>query len=96
MRHSSFEIRKNVFSQRIVQDWNSLSESIAATITLNVFKSRRDKQWQAVRYVASEAEESEYKIRPALYSVFCYPDNPVSSVNNVNKREPMPIILSSA
>lgn len=52
MHHSRLEIRKNVFSQRIVQDWNSLSELTVAATTLNIFKSRLDKQWQAIRYVA--------------------------------------------
>ena len=41
MCHSRLEIRKNVFSQRIVQDWNSLSEGTVAATTL---KSRLDKQ----------------------------------------------------
>jgi len=52
MRHSRLEIRKNVFSQRIVKDWNSLSEETVAATTLNMFKSRFDKQWQALKYGA--------------------------------------------
>ena len=51
VRYSRLEVRKNVFSQRIVQDWNSLSEGTVAT-TLNIFKTKLDKQWQAMRYVA--------------------------------------------
>jgi len=43
---------QNVFSQRIVQDWNSLSEGTIAAATLNMFKSRLDKQWQALKYGA--------------------------------------------
>ena len=39
MRHSRLEIRKNVFSQRIVQDWNSLSEGTVAATILNILKS---------------------------------------------------------
>ena len=50
--HSRLEIHKNVFSQRIVQDWNSLSEGTVAATTLNMFKSRLDKQWQALKYGA--------------------------------------------
>ncbi|KAK2143516.1 hypothetical protein LSH36_834g00056 [Paralvinella palmiformis] len=63
MRHSRLEIRKNVFSQRIVQDWNSLSEGTVAATTLNMFKSRLDKQWQALKYGAG------YPTGSALYSV---------------------------
>ena len=37
-RHSWLEARKNVFSQRIVQNWNSLSEGTIAATTLNIFK----------------------------------------------------------
>ena len=43
----------HVLSQRIVQEWNSLSEMTVAATTLNIFKSRLDKQWQAIRYVAA-------------------------------------------
>ena len=46
------EVRKKVFSQRIFQDWNSLSEGTVVATTLNILKARLDKQWQAVRYVA--------------------------------------------
>ena len=52
MRYSRLEIRKYVFSQRIVQDWNSLSEGTVAATTLNMFKSRLDKQWQTLKYGA--------------------------------------------
>ena len=73
MRHNRLEIRKNVFSQRIVQDWNLLSAMTVAAITLNIFKSGLDKQWQAIRYVTPEAERAEYQTGSALYSVFWYP-----------------------
>jgi len=43
MRYSRLEVRKNVFSQRIVQDWISLSEGTVGAITLNMFKTRLDK-----------------------------------------------------
>ena len=55
VRHSRLEVRKNVFSQRVVQDWNSLSEGTVAATTLNMFKSRLDKQWQALTYGAPQA-----------------------------------------
>ena len=37
MCHSRLEVHKNVFSQRIVQDWNSLPEGTVAANTLNIF-----------------------------------------------------------
>ena len=40
------EIRKNSFSQRVVQDWNSLSDHVVTATTLNSFKSRLDKHWK--------------------------------------------------
>jgi hypothetical protein len=52
VRHSRLEVRKNVFSQTLLQDWNSLSEGTVAATTLNIFKTRLDEQWQAMRYVA--------------------------------------------
>ena len=57
------EIRKNLFSQRIVQGWYSLSDmTVVATLVataLNIFKSMLDKQWQAIRKVAPQAERAE-------------------------------------
>ena len=73
MFHSRLEIRKNVFSQRILQDWNSLSGMPVAATTLNIFKSSLDKQWQTIRYVAPQVEIAEYQTGAALYSVFWYP-----------------------
>jgi len=36
LRHCRLEVLKNVFSQRIVQDWNSLSEGTVVVTTLNI------------------------------------------------------------
>ena len=35
----------NVFSNRVVNPWNSLSESLVSAPTLNAFKNRLDKLW---------------------------------------------------
>ena len=48
--HNKLEVRKNVFIQRIVQEWNSFSEGTVAANKLNIFKTRLDKQCQARRY----------------------------------------------
>ncbi len=39
------ELRKHIFSQRIIEDWNSLTENIVSSDTLNIFKCRLDKHW---------------------------------------------------
>ena len=44
------EIRKNSFSQRVVQDWNSLLDHIVTTTTPNSFKSRLGKHWKDNMY----------------------------------------------
>ncbi len=38
-----FELRKHAFSQRIIDDWNSLTENIVSSETLDIFKGRLDK-----------------------------------------------------
>ena len=37
---------KNFFSNRIINDWNSLSSEIAEAQTLNSFKNRLNKMWR--------------------------------------------------
>ena len=39
------EFRKNIFSNRIIDDWNSLPQNIVEAPTLNIFKSRLNKFW---------------------------------------------------
>ncbi len=39
------ELRKHAFSQRIIDDWNSLTENIVSSETLDIFKGRLDKHW---------------------------------------------------
>ena len=47
------DVRKFAFSQRIVDNWNSLTEEIVISESLNIFKSRLDKHWQAKWYQIS-------------------------------------------
>nr|XP_054765151.1 uncharacterized protein LOC129271925 [Lytechinus pictus] len=46
------KIRQDVFSQRIINDWNSLPEEVVTAQTVNSFKIRLDKVWadQRQRY----------------------------------------------
>jgi len=37
--------RANFFCQRVVNDWNSLPDSVVAADTVNMFKSRLDRHW---------------------------------------------------
>jgi len=39
------ELRKHAFSQRIIEDWNSLTENIVSSESLDIFKGRLDKHW---------------------------------------------------
>ncbi len=39
------ELRRHAFSQRIIDDWNSLTEKIVNSESLDIFKRRLDKHW---------------------------------------------------
>ncbi len=39
------ELRKHAFSERIIDDWNSLSENIVASESLEMFKGKLDMHW---------------------------------------------------
>ena len=47
---SKTSLRQNVFSQRIINDWNSLPEHVVLSETVNGFKSAIDRFWQSERY----------------------------------------------
>ncbi len=44
------KVRENAFSQRVVNDWNSLSDEIVSAETVNQFKARLDRYWVGERY----------------------------------------------
>ncbi len=48
--HFETELRKHAFSQRIIDDWNSLSKNIVASESLEIFKGRLDKHWSTQRF----------------------------------------------
>ncbi len=39
------ELRKHAFSQRIINDWNSLTENMVTSKSLDIFKERLNKHW---------------------------------------------------
>ena len=44
------EVRKHAFSQRIISDWNSLTENIVTSESLDIFKKRLDKHWKSEHF----------------------------------------------
>jgi hypothetical protein len=55
--HCRLSVRSNFFSQRVINTWNSLPESVVTAPTVNSFKSRLDAFW---------------KDRPSVYTPSCY------------------------
>jgi hypothetical protein len=53
---SETTLRKHFFSQRIIDDWNSLTEEIVTAETINSFKAKIDKYWQTKWYKISTDE----------------------------------------
>ena len=45
-RQLRLDLRKHFFSQRVVDEWNSLSEEIVTSETINQFKARLNKFWK--------------------------------------------------
>ena len=50
------DIRRHTFSQRIIDDWNSLAELTVNSESLNIFKSRLDKHWKTEWFKISTEE----------------------------------------
>ena len=42
--------RRNTFSTRVVNDWNSLPASVVSAQSINQFKARLDKHWASLMY----------------------------------------------
>ena len=45
-QRTSLDVRKFSFSQRVVQEWNKLSQDVVEATSVNQFKNRLDKFWQ--------------------------------------------------
>ena len=45
-QRTSLDVRKFSFSQRVVQEWNKLSQDVVEATSVNQFKNRWDKFWQ--------------------------------------------------
>ena len=46
------ELRRHSFSNRVVNNWNSLPEHVISAPTLNSFKARLDKHWEQMKYTS--------------------------------------------
>ena len=49
-QRSRLEIRKNFFSQRVVNHWNGLTEEVRVAETVTQLKRRLDKEWKRTGY----------------------------------------------
>ena len=49
-QRSRLELRSKFFSQRVIDDWNSLPEAAVSSSTLNCFKSSIDRFWRTEQY----------------------------------------------
>ena len=52
-QRSNKTVRKNAFANRVVNDWNSLSENVVSAPTLNTFKNRLDSYWASLPTIYS-------------------------------------------
>ena len=50
-RHALKTARKNSFSQRVINDWNSLPTDVIESPSIDIYKNRLDKHWQHLHYV---------------------------------------------
>ena len=57
-KHCHLEVRKNFFSMRVINNWNSLQEDTVKAPCLNTFKARRDRHWSKFLYVEKPIEPS--------------------------------------
>ena len=48
--HAKKNARQFCFSQRIVNDWNGLSQHVVSAASINEFKNRLDKFWNDIKY----------------------------------------------
>ena len=44
--NSDMDLRKHFFSQRVIDDWNGLSENVISSDTISQFKNRLNKYWK--------------------------------------------------
>ena len=59
--HAVKVVRNNSFSQRVVNDWNSLPNYVVQAPSINTFKERLDKYWKHLHYRLSLFTGNKYQ-----------------------------------
>ena len=74
-KRARLNVRKNCFSNRVVDGWNALPESVVTAPALNTFKSRLNKHWRnhpykfkAACYMTNQEIEGEHPSRSVYRS----------------------------
>ena len=74
-KRARLNVRKNCFSNRVVDGWNALPESVVTAPSLNTFKSRLNKHWRnqpykfkAACYMTNQEIEGEHPSRSVYRS----------------------------
>ena len=49
--HSHLNVRKHSFSQRVINDWNTLPSDIIQSPNVSLFKKRLDEHWHQFRLI---------------------------------------------
>ena len=63
-RFKLFKLRYNInirlvfFSQRIINEWNNLSESVVEAVSVNTFKNRLDEEWDMYGSIGTQVGNS--------------------------------------
>ena len=60
--HVSTRQRSNFFTQRVINDWNGLPESVVTADTINAFKNRLDVVWRKDRFRTPYGAFADYLI----------------------------------
>ena len=70
-KHCRLEVRKNFFSMRVVNNWNSLPEETVRAPCLNTFKARLEKKSQLSQawVKASKSTSRAYILAQSVFSV---------------------------
>ena len=78
---SRLELRKNVFTSRGVNVWNSLTEQVISAPSVNAFENRLDKLW--INHPIKYNPESEYNPDTSTQE----PENRTLSLANEQQKE---------
>ena len=49
-KHSRLQLRENLFTQRVINMWNFLPETVVSASTVSIFKQKLDEFWNSIGY----------------------------------------------